>query len=105
MIDRVNKRELVERLVSRSVALDAELTSVVASIVDDVRRRGDEALIDYTKRFDNVELKQLKIGEEELRVCAAGADERVRRALREAIGNVRHFHQRQLEASWTITPR
>lgn len=105
MIDRVNKRELVERLVSRSVALDAELTSVVASIVDDVRRRGDEALIDYTKRFDNVELKQLKIGEEELRVCAAGADERARRALREAIENVREFHERQGEKSWTITPR
>ena len=92
MICRINKTELVERLARRSVALDAELMRVVGAILDDVRVRGDEALIDYTARFDNVELKEIRISEEELRRCAAGADERVRRALREAIANVREFH-------------
>jgi len=105
MIGRINKTELLERLARRSVALDAELMRVVQSIIDDVRARGDEALIDYTARFDKVELKELRIGEEELRRCAAGADERVRDSLREAIGNVREFHQRQVEESWTINPR
>src|SRR6185437_14994637 len=105
MICRIKKTELLERLARRSVALDAELMRVVQSIIDDVRARGDEALIDYTARFDKVELKELRIGEEELRRCAAGADERVRDSLREAIGNVREFHQRQVEESWTINPR
>ena len=97
--------ELVERLAARAVALDAELMRVVGAIVDDVRARGDEALIDYTKRFDKVEVKQLRISEEELRSSAARAYERVRRALREAIENVREFHERQVEASWNISPR
>ena len=97
--------ELVERMAKRAVALDAELMSVVGAIVDAVRARGDEALIDYTARFDKVELKELRVSDEELRRCAAGADERVRRALREAIGNVREFHERQVEESWTINPR
>ena len=105
MICTINKMELVERLASRAVALDAELMSLVGAIIDDVRVRGDEALIDYTARFDKVELKQLRIGADELKRCAAGADERVRRALREAIENVREFHERQVEASWTISPR
>ena len=105
MICRINKTELVRRLAERSSVLDAELMRVVESIIDDVRKRGDEALIDYTARFDKVELKQLRIGEEELRRCAAGADERVLRALREAIENVREFHARQVEESWTINPR
>jgi len=105
MIYRINKMELVERLATRSVALDAELMRVVGEIIDDVRARGDEALIDYTARFDKIELKQIKISEEELRSCAAGADERVRRALREAIENVRKFHERQVEESWTFSPR
>ena len=105
MIDRINKMELVERMASRSVALDAELMSVVASIIDDVRERGDEALIDYTARFDKIELKQIQTSEEELRSSAARADERVRRALREAIENVREFHERQVEASWNFSPR
>ncbi|HYV13256.1 MAG TPA: histidinol dehydrogenase [Pyrinomonadaceae bacterium] len=105
MIRRINKTELVGRLAARSVALDAELMSVVGSIVDDVRARGDEALIDYTARFDKVELKQIRVSDKELRRCAAGVDERVRRALREAIENVREFHERQVEESWTINPR
>ena len=105
MISRINKLELVERLAARSVALDAELISVVASIIHDVRARGDEALIEYTARFDKVELKQLRIDEGELRRCALGADERVRDALREAIENVRKFHERQVERSWMVSPR
>jgi hypothetical protein len=46
MICRINKTELMERLARRSVALDAELMRVVQSIIDDVRVRGDVALID-----------------------------------------------------------
>src|ERR1044072_7853073 len=105
MICRINKMELVGRLAARSVALDAELMSVVGAIVDDVRTRGDEAVIDYTARFDKVELRQIGIEEEELRRGAAGVDERVRCALREAIENVREFHERQVEQSWSINPR
>ena len=105
MIPRINKMELVERLAARAVALDAELMRVVTSIIDDVRARGDEALFDYTLRFDNVEVKHLRVGEDELRLCAVGVDESVRRALREAIENVRAFHERQIEKSWTISPR
>ena len=97
--------ELVERLAGRSVALDGELMRVVEAIIQDVRARGDEALIDYTARFDKVELKQLRVSEEELERSAAKADERVRRALREAIENVREFQKRQVEESWTISPR
>jgi histidinol dehydrogenase len=105
MICRINKIELLERLARRSVVFDAELMRVVGAIVEDVRVRGDEALIEYTARFDNVELKELRIGEEELRSSAARADERVRRALREAIANVRDFHERQVEDSWAFNPR
>src|SRR5580765_472889 len=105
MICRINKMESVERLAGRSVTLDAEVMSVVSAIVDDVRARGDEALIDYTARFDKVELKQLRVSGEKLRRSAEGVDERVRSALREAIENVREFHERQVEESWTINPR
>src|ERR1044072_642117 len=88
----------------RAVALDNDLMTLVASIIDDVRVRGDEALIDYTARFDKVELKELRISKEQLRRCAQGVQERVVVALREAIRNVRAFHQRQVEESWTINP-
>ncbi|HSE15723.1 MAG TPA: histidinol dehydrogenase [Pyrinomonadaceae bacterium] len=105
MICRINKIELVQRLARRAVALDGELMRVVEAIIADVRVRGDEALIEYTARFDQVELKELRVSEEELRRCAAGADERVRCALRKAIENVKEFHKRQVEESWSFSPR
>ena len=105
MIERINRIDLIARLAARSVALDAELMSVVGVIVNDVRVRGDEALLEYTARFDGVELKSLRIDQEELQRCATEVDEGVRCALREAIDNVRQFHERQVEASWDFSPR
>ena len=100
-------REFMQHLATRSVAIDAELLRVVASIVDDVRARGDRALIEYGARFDGVDLKttELRISEEQLKRFAKDADERVVDALREAIHNVRVFHERQVEKSWTMDPR
>jgi histidinol dehydrogenase len=66
MIYRINKTELVERLAARSVVFDEALMSVVGAIVEDVRVRGDAALIEDTARFDKVELKVLRVSEEEL---------------------------------------
>jgi len=104
--DREALDEWLSHLAARSVVLDADLMRLVTSIVDDVRVRGDEALIDYTARFDNVDLKpsELRITEDELRRFAEGTDERVPGALREAIRNVRTFHKRQMEESWTMVP-
>jgi histidinol dehydrogenase len=104
-IIRENERQsFLDHLAARSVALDAALMSEVAAIIDGVRARGDRALLEYTTRFDKMELAHLRIGEGDLRRCAESADQRVLSALREAINNVRAFHERQLEQSWTISP-
>jgi histidinol dehydrogenase len=98
--------ELLSRLAARSVAFDAELLAQVSAIIDDVRRRGDAALFDYTRRFDGVELEAagLRVSEATLRDSAAKVDKEVLPALRLAIKNVRVFHEHQLEESWEISP-
>ncbi len=98
--------EFLKRLEARAVAFDPELMRVVSTIIDDVRARGDEALIDYTARFDGVDLKpaDLRIEEQTLAASADKVDPRVLAALREAISNVRTFHEHQLEQSWEIAP-
>lgn len=96
--------DLLKRLEARSVAFDPELMNVVSAIIADVRARGDEALIDYTARFDGVELQELRIDEQTLNRSADKVDRRVLDALRAAIENVRAFHEHQLEKSWEITP-
>lgn len=96
--------DLRHRLEARSVAFDPELIKTVSSIIDNVRARGDAALIDYTARFDGVELKALRIDEETLNRSADKVDPRVLTALREAIRNVRAFHENQVEQSWEFSP-
>jgi histidinol dehydrogenase len=106
IIRQAERQGFLDHLAARSVALDADLMKAVASIIDDVRARGDEALISYTALFDKIELtrSELRISPDQLRRFAEGVDERVVVALREAIRNVRTFHERQVEESWTISP-
>ena len=89
--------DFLARLLARMIARDASLLQQCSEIIDDVRRRGDEALIDYTRQFDGVELTELRISDEALRRSAEKADSRVVEALGLAIENVRTFHERQVE--------
>lgn len=97
---------LLTRLEARAVALDPQLMNDVAAIIDDVRVRGDEALIDYTARFDGKQIEEadLRIDEQTLQASAEKVDKHVLAALRESIKNVRAFHQNQIEQSWEISP-
>ena len=90
----------------RSVALDESLLGEVAAIIRDVRTRGDAALIDYTAHFDGVQMRpsELRVPEETLNRSALQVDSVVLESLREAIQNVRAFHEHQREESWEITP-
>lgn len=92
----------VARIKGRSVAADAELMSAVASIVEDVRARGDAALLEYTARFDGVRMSasELRVEESALRESASRVDARVLEALRECIRNVRAFHEHERTESW-----
>jgi histidinol dehydrogenase len=101
-----DREEMLAKLKSRSVAFDQELLTAVSAIIDDVRQRGDEALLDYTRRFDGVDLRcdQLRLDEADLRRSAAKVNPRIVQALREAIRNVRAFHERQIEQSWEYSP-
>ena len=97
---------MLKRLEARAVAFDPDLMRVVSSIIDDVRARGDEALIDYTARFDGIEVRasNLRVDEQTLNSSADKVDARILAALHEAIKNVRTFHEHQLEQSWEISP-
>lgn len=75
---------------------------VVADIIEETRRHGDAALLDYTGRFDGVRLKpgEIRLDESALRESAARAEPAVLEALRAAICNVRAFHERERVTSW-----
>ena len=96
--------DLLSRLAARSVAFDSGLLEQVGAIIGDVRKRGDEAVIDYTRRFDGVEVSELRISEDALRRSAARVEPQIVAALRVAIANVRRFHESEVEQSWEFSP-
>ena len=104
--DKERRQQKLEKLLARGVSFDPELIKQVSGILSDIRKRGDDALIDYTARFDGVQLEpeELQVSEESLERAAAGVDAKVLEAMRLAIENIRAFHQRQLETSWEIEP-
>jgi len=106
---------LIRRLDTRSPGFDAELRALqhwseqtdaaiearVAAIVADVRARGDAALLEYTARFDGLQVARaaaLEIDPGELQAALARITPAQRAALEQAAARVRDYHRRQLEA-------
>ncbi len=74
----------------------------VEAIIQDVRTRGDAALVDYTKRFDGVSLEtdQLELTEEDMNKAAAAVPKATIAMLERAHENIRTFHSKNLRESW-----
>ena len=98
-LDARERAAALERPVQQS---RAEVAEVVQAIIAAVRARGDEALREYTRRFDGVELRDVQVGAAEFAAAhgALGAAERT--ALERAIENVERFHRTQSLESVSI---
>ena len=89
-----------------SAETDQAIEQRVAAILDDVRQRGDAALLEYTQRFDGLtaaSVAALEIGRDELHAALAAITPAQRHALQFAADRVRSYHQRQFDAcgrSW-----
>jgi len=86
------------RLLRRAEIQIDELIERVRPIIQEVRQRGDQALIEFTARFDRVQLApdRLRVSREEIEQAYQMLDTSVRGAIEHAIRNVRTFHQQQM---------
>jgi histidinol dehydrogenase len=85
-------------------AQDSAVDAAVAGILDDVKRRGDAAVLDYTRRFDRVEatsVAQLELTRDEMQRALATLPAASRSALEQASARVRAYHERQVTQSWS----
>ena len=93
-----------ERLCLRSELDVAAVLPRVQKIVSNVYRRGDSALIEYTRRFDGVRLsrKELRVSKAEIRSAYERVNPKVIAAIREAAKNIERFHRREMPREWMI---
>ena len=80
----------------------ASVEDVVSDIIAQVRARGDEALLDYTARFDKAQLSDLRVSAEEIAEARASVEPEFIEILEKAARNIRRFHEAQKRQSFII---
>ena len=80
-------------LFDRGPQAEADVGAAVDAVLEAVRIRGDEALREYTRRFDGADLSSFEVTEAELEAAWEAVDEDFRETLRQAAANIRRFHE------------
>ena len=80
--------------------LSEKVRATARQIVEDVRERGDTALLDYTERFDGVRPEPIRVPKAEIDGARASLSPELEESFGVAIENVRAFHGREMDRSW-----
>ncbi len=83
----------------------ANVSEIVADIIANVRKCGDEAVLAYNKKFDGCELNSLLVSQEEIEEAFASVEPRFLSILEQAAKNIRAFHEKQIRNSFVIADR
>ncbi|MDP4029255.1 MAG: histidinol dehydrogenase [Gallionella sp.] len=98
--------EELARLLAFEETADEKLEATVASILADVRKRGDAAVLEYTRKFDRLPLDNaaaMELPQSELRAAFDGLPADQKSALEQAAQRVTDYHRKQVQTSWSYT--
>ena len=98
------KNNLLESLLKRSSNSYGQYEKTVNDIIGDVRARRDEALFEYTSKFDHCEMnaEKIRVTREEIDEAYAQLEENFIEVMKHSAENIRKFHQKQMHNSWIV---
>jgi len=82
-----------------------DIRNAVLEIIKGVKKEGNAALLYYTQALDHCVLTHLQVTEEEIDEAFDSVSDELLDIIREAAQNIRDFHEKQLETTWTYTPK
>ncbi len=99
------KQNLLEDLLKRSPNNYVEYADTVQEIVDNVKLNGNQALFEYTKKFDKADINEsnIRVTKEEIEEAYKQVDEHLLDVIRKALVNIRTYHEKQKQYSWFDT--
>jgi histidinol dehydrogenase len=97
---KVNDQISIKRSVDNGTE---EQRAIVKDIIESVRQNGDQALKDYTEKFDGISLDDFKVSQAEIEEAFSQVDGKILEIIKEAAENIRSFHEKQLRPSWMTT--
>lgn len=87
--------QLLKDLKEREEEVSNDVLVAVTDIINNVNKKGDKALIEYSEKFDKVKLSQMEVSEEELNECFNKVDKEFIKNLEEAKANIEYYHNVQ----------
>lgn len=96
------KKNILENLLKRSPNSYGEYEGRVADIVEQVKKRGDEAVFSYTKQFDRADINpgNVRVTREEIEQAYEETDPALIEVIKKALVNIRSYHEKQKQYSW-----
>ncbi len=100
-----SKRNLLNDLLKRSPNNYSEYEEITADIIKNVRERKDQAVFEYTRKFDkwDIDEKNIRVTEEEIEEAFAASEKAFEEVICRSAENIREFHEKQLRNSWIDT--
>lgn len=96
------KKDLLNTLLKRSPNNYSEFETVVADIIENIRKKGDKALFEYTERFDKckIDTATIRVTADEIKQAYKELDESLIAVMKKSAENIRSFHARQMHNTW-----
>ena len=106
-LDEAGRKNLLEDLLKRSPNQYSEYESVVAEILKNVKEKKDEAVFDYTEKFDHasVDASTIMVTEREIEEAYALVEPSLVEVMQKALVNIRSYHEKQKKYSWFDSTR
>ena len=92
----------LEKELARSQFSYDDVNETVENILKDVKKRGDKALFEYTKKFDKVDLKTLEVSEEEIQKAFDTIDKELLEVIKYSHDNIKLFHKKQVRNNFIV---
>lgn len=93
-----------DRIFSRSTS-SRDVSDVVSAILSDVKERKDEALREYTLKFDGAQIDSIEVPKEEIENAAKSMDKAFMDVLKKAAEKIRNYHSRQKRESFVVSEK
>ena len=89
------KKETWSEILKRPTQTVKEIETTVNQVFEDVQKNGDTAIKKYTKKFDKVAVKSLKVTQEEISIAVEAVSSELKQAIQQAAANIEKFHRAQ----------
>jgi histidinol dehydrogenase len=104
VIESGQSRGFLNELFNRTTTDYKEIYKVVEDIIENVKNNGDEAIKEYTEKFDGVKLESIEITKKEIEEAVVRVDSDLLETIKKSYNNIKDYHKRQLRKSTIYKP-